>query len=275
MFVRTRTPSLLGSEMGGCDDPHPLAPRAARRAVLQVSCGEEVVSAYYNEFDKNAAAWLRELIRRGLIAPGDVDERSIVDVRPDDLAGYRQCHFFAGIGGWSYALRIAGWPDDRPVWTGSCPCQPFSSAARGRNKRTSSGRHLWPEWFRIIRARRPQVVFGEQVAQADDWVAEVADDLESEGYEVGLADIPAGAVGADHIRQRIWMVGYTNRYCEPRLPVDAKAPWLPRRGSEPRGVVPANGVSGRMARMRAFGNAIVPQVAAEFIAAFIDVRSAA
>ena len=83
---------------------------------------------YYNEHDAKAAAWMRELIKEGLIADGDVDERSIVDVQPGDLAGYTQCHWFAGIGGWSLALRLAGWPDDRPVWTGSCPCQPFSSA---------------------------------------------------------------------------------------------------------------------------------------------------
>ena len=63
------------------------------------------MSAYYNEFDPFAAAWLRNLIAQGLIAPGDVDERSIKDVSPDDLRGYTQCHFFAGIGGWSYAAR--------------------------------------------------------------------------------------------------------------------------------------------------------------------------
>ena len=67
------------------------------------------MTAYYNEFDPFAAAWLRELIAAGLVASGDVDERSIVDVQAGDVAGYAQCHFFAGIGGWSYALRLAGW----------------------------------------------------------------------------------------------------------------------------------------------------------------------
>ena len=95
--------------------------------------GGDGVSAYYNEIDRFAAAWLRELIKRNLIAPGEVDERSIADVRPDDLVGFDQVHFFAGIGVWSYALRQAGWPDDRPVWTGSCPCQPFSCAVMSRN----------------------------------------------------------------------------------------------------------------------------------------------
>ena len=88
------------------------------------------MSAYYNEHDPFAAAWLRELIADGLIADGEVDERDIQTLDPADLAGYTQCHFFAGIGGWSLALRLAGWPDDRPVWTGSCPCQPFSSAGK-------------------------------------------------------------------------------------------------------------------------------------------------
>lgn len=66
------------------------------------------MSAYYNEFDPDAAAWLRSLIRRGLIPAGDVDERSIEDVCPTDLRGYTQCHFFAGIGGWPLALRGYG-----------------------------------------------------------------------------------------------------------------------------------------------------------------------
>ena len=121
--------------------------------------------AYFNEFDPKAAAWLRELIRRGHIAPGDVDERSIEDVTPADLAGYTQCHFFAGIGVWSYALRRAGWADDRPVWTGSCPCQPFSSAGKGAG--FADERHLWPAFHHLIRECGPAVVFGEQVASKD------------------------------------------------------------------------------------------------------------
>ena len=169
------------------------------------------MKVYYNEHDKFAAAWLRELIKEGLIADGEVDERDIQDVRPSDLAGFAQCHFFAGIGGWSYALRLAGWPDDRPVWTGSCPCQPFSSA--GRQQGGSDHRHLWPHWARLIRECRPVTVFGEQVESAvrHGWLDAVFDDLEGEGYACGAVALPAASVGAPHIRQRVWFVAESDR----------------------------------------------------------------
>ena len=161
---------------------------------------------YYNENDKRAAAWLRELIAAKLIAPGVVDERSILDVKPEELEGYNQCHFFAGIGGWSYALRIAGWPDDKPVWTGSCPCQPFSVAGLGAG--FADPRHLWPAFFRLIAERRPAKVFGEQVASSlgRAWLAGVFADLEGVGYAVAGADLCAAGVGAPHIRQRLYWV---------------------------------------------------------------------
>lgn len=164
------------------------------------------MSAYYNEFDPFAAAWLRKLIEQKLIADGVVDERSIVDVRSDELREFTQCHFFAGIGGWSYALRLAGWPDDRPVWTGSCPCQPFSSA--GRQKGKADERHLWPVWFDLIRECRPATIFAEQVASAvsHGWLDDVYEGLEAEGYACGAAVLPACSVGAPHKRDRLWFV---------------------------------------------------------------------
>lgn len=168
------------------------------------------MAAYYNEIDQYAAEWLRNLIYAGHIAPGDIDTRSIEDVHPDDLRGYTQCHFFAGIGVWSYALRQAGWPDDRPVWTGSCPCQPFSAA--GKRKGTLDERHLWPAWFHLIEQCRPPVVFGEQVASKDGlaWLDLVQDDLEGTGYAFGAVDTCAAGFGAPHIRQRLYWAAYAD-----------------------------------------------------------------
>ena len=169
-------------------------------------------AAYYNENDRFAAQWLRELIAEDLIAPGEVDQRSIEEVAAGDLKGFTQAHFFAGIGGWSHALRLAGWPDDRPVWTGSCPCQPLSSA--GQRKGHADERHLWPAFYRLIEERRPPVVFGEQVASKDgrEWYAGIRADLEDLGHACGAADLCAAGVGAPHIRQRIFWVAYADGY---------------------------------------------------------------
>ena len=161
---------------------------------------------YYNEFDPKAAAWLRELVAAKLIPDGKIDQRSINDVTPNDLAGFDQCHFFAGIGGWAYALQLAGWPSDRPAWTGSCPCQPFSDAGKGLG--TADPRHLWPVFFRLIEKCGPPVVFGEQVASgaALGWLDGVFADLEGAGYACAAADLCAAGVGAPHIRQRLFWV---------------------------------------------------------------------
>ena len=170
--------------------------------------------AYYNEHDPFAAEWLKILIVCGYIAEGDVDTRSIEDVRPNDLAGYTQCHFFAGIGGWSHALRLAGWPDSRPVWTGSCPCQPFSAAGKGIG--IADERHLWPAFHWLIANCRPVTVFGEQVASKAGlaWLDIVQTDLENTGYAVGASDLCAAGVGAPHIRQRLYFTA--NSQCTKR-----------------------------------------------------------
>ena len=162
--------------------------------------------AYYNEIEPYAAQWLRNLISAGLIAAGDVDERSIVEVQPDDVRGYTQAHFFAGIGVWSHAARLGGVADSDRIWTGSCPCQPFSAA--GKQRGTDDERHLWPEFHRLIRECRPPIVLGEQVASAlgRQWLGAVRADLEALGYAVAAADLGAASVGAPHIRQRLWWV---------------------------------------------------------------------
>ena len=269
------------------------------------------MKAYYNENDPYAAQWLRNLIAAGLLPAGDVDDRSIEDVRAGDLAGYRQQHFFAGIGGWPLALKLAGW-GDQPVWTGSCPCQPFSVA--GKKRGTADRRHLWPVWRELIHAVKPDTVFGEQVTgpTALDWYDNVASDLEEWGYETAAAILPACSVGAPHRRGRLFFVAHA---------ASGKSGWIQQSGLEPdaragcealantngnRGqakqklalqerhasldkcsggngagefwaVEPSirrlvDGFPGRMVKLRALGNAIVPQLAAEFVKAFMDFK---
>ena len=164
------------------------------------------MTAFYNEIDPYAAQWLRNLIAAGHIAPGVVDERSIEDIEPAELDGYTQCHFFAGIGVWSLALRKAGWSDDCPVWTGSCPCQPFSSAGKGAG--FDDERHLWPAFQHLIEQCRPPVVIGEQVASkdADPWIDLVHADMEALGYALGAVPFTCASVGARHILDRLYWV---------------------------------------------------------------------
>lgn len=244
--------------------------------------------AYYNEHDPFSAAWLRELIKAGHIAPGEVDERDIQDVTGDDLNGFDQCHFFAGVGGWSRALRLAGLSDDAPIWTGSCPCQPFSVAGRQRGEEDE--RHLWPEFRRLIAECRPTAVFGEQTAGAIavEWLDSVFDDLETQGYACAAAVLPACAAGAIHERERIWWFanarshgwegrkhydGVLGRQAEAHAISGYEAPRSRReletylnRLRDPDGL----SVSLERRRIHGYGNAIFPPLAAAFIQASLE-----
>lgn len=242
--------------------------------------------AYYNEFDPFAAQWLRNLIKEGLIAPGDVDERSITEVKGSELIGYTQCHFFAGIGGWSLALRLAGWPHDRPVWTGSCPCQPFSQAGKQLGERDE--RHLWPSFFSLISQQRPPVIFGEQVAGTLGglWTDTVKSNLESANYAFGSGVIQASSLGAPHQRDRTYFVSHpictetTGRSTHVRRKQgqgQMETTWRDAKGCSNfySYELLDDGISSKLAKAIAggFGNAIVPQVAAEFISAYMEAVS--
>ena len=244
---------------------------------------------YYNEFDPNAAEWLRELIKEKHIPEGKIDERSIRDITASDLVGFCQCHFFAGVGGWPLALRLAGWPDNRPVWTGSCPCQPFSNA--GKQRAQEDERHLWPIFGNLISERRPSTIFGEQVTSklGREWLDGVCADLEGMGYAVAGADLCAASVGAPHIRQRLYWMGdsHGSGFLKQGRPVAIPPTqfaaqlrgnaWnsydaLPCQDGKARRVESGsfplvNGFPGRVGLLRGYGNAIVPPLAAEFIKA--------
>lgn len=223
--------------------------------------------AYYNENDPAAAQWLRNLIEAKLIPHGYVDDRDIRNVRGSDVREFTAVHFFAGIGGWAEALRLAEWPADRSVWTGSCPCQPFSSA--GGRKGFSDERHLWPEFRRLIDECRPTIVFGEQVDEARAWLDGVCDDVEALGYAVRARILPAYCAGADHARERIYFACYTDSQGQSGRDVNGQMAGLPGYDRFARGMVPPNGIPDRMACLRAFGNAIHPAVAAEFVKLFV------
>lgn len=190
------------------------------------------MTSYYNEIDPYAAQWLRNLIEAGHIAPGVVDERSIEDVTPQDIEGFTQCHFFAGVGVWSLALRRAGWDDSRPVWTASCPCQPFSAAGAGSG--FADARHLWPSLAWLIAECKPSVVIGEQVASkaVGPWVDFVHADLEALGYAFGAVPFPSAGVGAPHIRDRLYWVGHRLAHTHSELNNGGRVTG-PRWGTEP------------------------------------------
>lgn len=150
---------------------------------------------YYNENNPQCVAWIKQLISDGLIPDGEVDSRSITEVQPSDLSGFVQCHFFTGAAGWALALKLAGFPEDKEVWTASCPCQPLSGA--GQQKGHEDPRHLWPSFYRLIPKCKPPVILGEQVAGklGREWLSGIRADLEGTGYAFGGADLCCPCVG--------------------------------------------------------------------------------
>ncbi len=190
------------------------------------------------------------------------------------------------------------------IVTGGFPCQPFSHA--GRRQGTADDRYKWPEMFAVIRNVRPDWVIAENVRGLVTWndgmvLETVCADLESEGYEVQPLVIPACAVGAPHRRDRVWIVAHNRRErwqqgskSEPeRTPIYSSR----QSGTEwnkdwrevalttcydgvddglPRWMdgVTISAARHRKERLKACGNAIVPQVAQVIFSAIRDTMSA-
>lgn len=261
---------------------------AGRRGTGNARAFQFAVKARYNEIDRYCCDWLSNLMDAGLITPGDIDDRSIADVSPDDVRGYDRVHWFAGTGGWDLALGIAGW-GEAPVWTGSCPCQPLSMS--GQRKGHADKRHLWPALFSLITECEPPTFLGEQVAGKDgqEWLAAVRADLEHIGYACGAANLCAASVEAKHPRQRLFFVAdaggtglarpvtHRDRVCfsAREAPAEHGHSGLPARvcfEPDTESLVRIDGLPRPVGKVRAFGNSIVPQIAAEFIKAFIEAR---
>ena len=167
--------------------------------------------------------------------------------------------------------------------TGGYPCQPFSYC--GKRCGENDDRHLWPEMRRIIEQARPTWVVSENVAgHITMGLDDVLSDLESLDYAARAVVIPACAVGALHIRERVWVVANTNGRDDKSGPLErpgirgeaenkgpdgdaCSASWGAARWAktEPGICLVADGIPDRVARYRATGNAIVPQVAYELL----------
>jgi len=174
-----------------------------------------VLKTFYNEIDPFCCKWISNLMDAGVISGGVICDKSIEDLTPDDVRGYQRAHFFAGISVWDYALISAGWANyerEHPgltTWTGSCPCQCFSTAGKGAG--FADKRHLFPSWLKLIKVCKPSVIFGEQVTAAIKygWFDAVKSGLNAAGYAVAASGLSAAGFGAPHIRQRLYFVAET------------------------------------------------------------------
>lgn len=189
------------------------------------------------------------------------------------------------------------------IITGGYPCQPFSVA--GNQKAQEDDRHLWPEMFRIVSLSKPAWVVCENVyGHIKLGLDEVLADLESAGYSTQPLVIPALAKGANHGRDRVFIVAHTtgdgrdegapcsgnekangncaegsDKGCDnegrrrvwPEMEWGSETPW--GWGVKPSALRVDDGVPDRMDRNRALGNAIVPQIAYEILRCIAEIES--
>ena len=223
---------------------------------------------------------------------------------------------FAGIGGFSVGLERAGWRCKAQVeidkycrqvlskhWPhvtryedikridwgkvpavdlvcGGWPCQPFSVA--GKRAGAADDRYLWPEVVRCLDVLRPTWFLGENVPGLISLgLDQVLTDLEGLGYETGTFTIPACAVEAPHLRQRVWIVAHTEcprpqgQWAKHQLREagqELQASGISRWTTEPTICRVAHGIPNRVDRIKAIGNAVVPQVAEHIGRLILDAR---
>jgi DNA (cytosine-5)-methyltransferase 1 len=207
---------------------------------------------------------------------------------------------FSGIGGFSLGLERAGmrtvafcevdpfcravlrkhWPnvpiyedirEDGWRWfavdlvCGGFPCQDISSAGR-RAGLSGNKSGLWSAFRRVVSESRPYWVLIENSARgAKHWVPQVRADISALGYESVAFDIAASDIGANHERNRAFVLADS---CGGRCVLAAQAIQAARAssefhswwGSEPGVRRVDDGVPNRLDRLRALGNAVVPQI---------------
>jgi len=144
---------------------------------------------------------------------------------------------------------------------GGFPCQPFSTASRGRRVAAD----LWPEMLRVIAETKPKLVFAENVQKAA--IADAARDLTGFGYATHYCRIGADEAGADHQRNRWWAIAYTDAESElyravhaevAKLPALCRGLWGPANYA--RAIRVSVGVPDRVERIEALGNAVLPHI---------------
>lgn len=199
---------------------------------------------YYNENDPDIAARLQQLVDDSLLPKGYVDTRSTTEVKPDDLKGFKQCHFFAGIGGWPLALKLVGIPEDFNIWTGSCPCQPFSVADSRFSKGLDDERNLWCYFFNLIKENLLEDSDGFRFSGWDPMV--------SEGRSLGWLQES----------DKEWLSRITSFWSNGRWTEGTRGKALMlEHGTFPL----ADGVPNFLVKCRGYGNVIVPQLGASFV----------
>jgi DNA (cytosine-5)-methyltransferase 1 len=179
------------------------------------------------------------------------------------------------------------------VLSAGLPCQPFSVAGQRRGK--DDDRHLWPELLRVISEIKPAWVVAENVygiltIEGGLVFEQACSDLEAEGYEVQPFVVPACAVNAPHRRDRVWIIAHTGGfrlqgrkqklcpaqkqgYDAENMPASKlRERWKGNNLPAPRICRSYDGISDRVDRIKALGNAIVPQIAYELFKAIEGVH---